>query len=688
MIGFALATTSIPFDAGSVALAGGVAAGVTLVCLAALATCRLLRGHSAALRHGLLVTAVIAVILAPALSAAVRRAGWGGLRLERQAVRPAAAGAASLPARPASGAVAEQPTPVAPSLAVAPPAAAAGPAAVWPSWLTLGRGLICLWLGGIAIGIAAFLRELLGLRRFLASLRPCTAGPAQTLLGEAATAVGLARPPRLCVSPAAAVPLVAGPLHPVVVLPAGIDRRLPAEQLSAVLVHEAAHIAHGDLWIGLLQRIAATLFWWCPPLHRLNRRLADLREERCDNHVLHAQGHGLALAQALVDLAAAAHRRPLVVGMVGTLDERAGIVGRVERLVRPQAGDTATRIGRHDAAITALFAAAAAVLVVATTIRAADAPAPAVSAEVRRAIDTALEWLADQQAEDGGWTFGGAKPLPMADRNAATAMALLPFLARGHSHLGGPFKETVAAGLAFLVDHVDADGKAYAGGTMYTQGLVALALARCYGMSRDKALADTAQRALDFIEKAQDKVGGGWRYQPNMPGDTSVLGWQISALLAGQAAGLRVDPDVIRRASAYLDGVQGDPLGTSYGYVGPGDAVGPSAIGLVVRSRTGWAKDDPRLLQGATRLVGLGIAPNLYVNYYLAHLLHTIGGDMADGWRSEIQRLLIDAQVDAGDDRGSWLDNVDTSFGTQWGRIYCTSLAALILETPLVTGTE
>ena len=61
---------------------------------------------------------------------------------------------------------------------------------------------------------------------------------------------------------------------------------------------------------------------------------------------------------------------------------------------------------------------------------------------------------------------------------------------------------------------------------------------------------------------------------------------------------------------------------------------------------------------------------------------------MADGWRSEIQRLLIDAQVDAGDDRGSWLDDVDTSFGTQWGRIYCTSLAALILETPLVTGTE
>ncbi len=43
---------------------------------------------------------------------------------------------------------------------------------------------------------------------------------------------------------------------------------------------------------------------------------------------------------------------------------------------------------------------------------------------------------------------------------------------------------------------------------------------------------------------AQDPIGGGWRYEPHQPGDTSVTGWQLMALKSGQMAYLTVDPAV------------------------------------------------------------------------------------------------------------------------------------------------
>jgi hypothetical protein len=55
-----------------------------------------------------------------------------------------------------------------------------------------------------------------------------------------------------------------------------------ADQLLGVVLHETAHVARGDLWAGLLQRSAAAMFWWCAPLHRLNRLLGDVREEMWD----------------------------------------------------------------------------------------------------------------------------------------------------------------------------------------------------------------------------------------------------------------------------------------------------------------------------------------------------------------------------------------------------------------------
>ena len=52
------------------------------------------------------------------------------------------------------------------------------------------------------------------------------------------------------------------------------------------LVHECAHVVRLDAWVGLLQRLAAVMFWPHPLVHFANGQLTRAREEVCDNHVL------------------------------------------------------------------------------------------------------------------------------------------------------------------------------------------------------------------------------------------------------------------------------------------------------------------------------------------------------------------------------------------------------------------
>ena len=81
---------------------------------------------------------------------------------------------------------------------------------------------------------------------------------------------------------------------------------------------------------------------------------------------------------------------------------------------------------------------------------------------------------------------------------------------------------------------------------------------------------------------AAQHAGGGWRYQPMQPGDTSALSYQIEALANGEAAGLKVKPEAWKGVARFLDSVQGDDEGSTYGYVGSGAGKTTTAIGSSV----------------------------------------------------------------------------------------------------------
>ncbi len=314
------------------------------------------------------------------------------------------------------------------------------------------------------------------------------------------------------------------------------------------------------------------------------------------------------------------------------------------------------------------------------------------------AVAAALKWIADHQLSDGHWSFDHQIGPVVNDRprtsdrpgtltaahHAATAMALLPFLGSGQTHKQGDYRATVQAGLDYLVQKIKPDGGLReSGGTMYSHGLATLALCEAYGMTRDLALQAPAQAALDFTMKAQDPTGGGWRYVPEQPGDTSMLGWQFLSLHRGRLSGLHVDPETMIGASRFLDFVQFED-GAFYGYTRPAKRPATTAIGLLCRLHLGWEREHEALQKGVTWISSQGPSTgrnaNMYHNYYATQLVRHYGGPVWEEWNRTMRDFLIETQDKDGPADGSWAFAGLFGGPDRGGRLYHTSLAAMVLQ--------
>lgn len=305
------------------------------------------------------------------------------------------------------------------------------------------------------------------------------------------------------------------------------------------------------------------------------------------------------------------------------------------------------------------------------------------------AVERGLEWLALHQAVDGSWQFDlsgcqcqGAcsDPGTLTSSTASTAIALLPFLGAGHTHLEGRHREAVSRGLYFLLGRGQrtARGTDFSDGNLYGHGVTALVLAESYGMTKDESLVRPIRDAIRFIENAQDLHGGGWRYLPGQPGDTTVTAWQLAALKSAQIAGLEAPSPTLDGVRRFLDRVQ-TQSGAAYGYLAPGAKPCTSAIGLLCRMYTGWGPEQEPLSRGLTALAKPGPDPEaVYQNFYLAQALLQFDHPVWPRWNARNRDQLVARQARVGHEAGSWtFADRDTAPG---GRLAFTSLAILTLE--------
>jgi hypothetical protein len=296
------------------------------------------------------------------------------------------------------------------------------------------------------------------------------------------------------------------------------------------------------------------------------------------------------------------------------------------------------------------------------------------------AVARSLAWLARQQRTDGRWVVSDGS---YKDDVAATAVALLPFLAAGETHkTGRRYRQQVLAGLTWLVAQQKSNGE-FPGTTLYTHALATIAVCEAFGMSQDGKLANKAQGAVNFIANAQGPDGG-WRYSIGQPGDTSVTGWMVQALKSGELADLSVPRSALEKASKFLDrlAVEG---GAKYGYLDKGSTRTPiTAVGLLTRQYLGWTPKNKELQAGVEELrkhLPQAKGFDVYYAYYATQVVHFYGGEVwSETWNPRVRDLLVKRQEQGeGSQLGSWPAD-DTETGRAGGRLVATALSTLTLE--------
>ena len=315
------------------------------------------------------------------------------------------------------------------------------------------------------------------------------------------------------------------------------------------------------------------------------------------------------------------------------------------------------------------------------------------------AVDNALRWLASAQSTDGRWDanqFGGGTESQTLghDRQSAgtdadtgiTGLALLAFLAAGHTHLEGAYRENVQHGLEFLLRSQAENGNLYGDARlfarMYCHGIAALALGEAYVMTGDHRLMPFLLQATRYTRNSQHPSLGGWRYQPGDTGDMSQFGWQVMALRSAELAGIEIPSATRDGMLRFLRRSRAGPQGGLAAYRAgerPSRTMTAEALACryFLRVPPTQARVDEAMDLIHLELPGTGRV-NLYYWYYATLALFHGQDPGWERWNDALQDQLLSSQRPNGQLGGSW--DPDTVWGGYGGRVYSTALAALCLE--------
>ncbi|MDZ4848619.1 MAG: prenyltransferase/squalene oxidase repeat-containing protein [Pirellulaceae bacterium] len=326
------------------------------------------------------------------------------------------------------------------------------------------------------------------------------------------------------------------------------------------------------------------------------------------------------------------------------------------------------------------------------------------------AVEAALGYLVSIQEADGAWDAernAGGREQRMQDRDRRTgakadtgmsALALLSFLGAGYTHDRGPYTQTVANGLGYLIaaqmPSGDLAGPKQIGSSsdvrfarMYCHGMATLALAEAYAMTGDPRLKDPVERAAAYTLRAQNPQTGGWRYQSQItgdPGDLSQFGWQAMGLKSCEQAGIILPTGTHSKMTRFLDSVSAGRSGGLAVYrpvPGQSPTTAMTAEALALRmllqyplSTTAQQEANGYLLQN---LPGQS-EENYYYWYYATLALFHQQDDTWRLWNEAMKTHITRTQVTSGPTTGSWDPRcVWAGYG---GRIYNTTMACLCLE--------
>lgn len=155
----------------------------------------------------------------------------------------------------------------------------------------------------------------------------------QRVAEQVAVGAGVSRNVTLLESADVEAPVVLGWRKPALILPLAALPRLDAEQVSALLLHEFAHIRRGDYLVNMLQSVVEAPFFFSPAVRWMSRCVREAREFCCDDEAVARVGDRRQYVEALTTLAA--------LGTINGARSTVGISGprlitRVRRLLQEE----------------------------------------------------------------------------------------------------------------------------------------------------------------------------------------------------------------------------------------------------------------------------------------------------------------------------------------------------------------
>lgn len=328
------------------------------------------------------------------------------------------------------------------------------------------------------------------------------------------------------------------------------------------------------------------------------------------------------------------------------------------------------------------------------------------SQKTEDAVLKGLQWLKRHQNPDGSWGANGFSQCCNRDPKypgkcdgagamwadtGVTGLALLCFLGAGNSTTIGDFQDQVRDAVQYLTRAQDSDGcfgkrEAH---YMYNHSIATLAMAEAYSLSNYNAMIKTpAQKAVDFLCRAQNP-NKAWRYTyQSGDNDTSVTGWCVMALKSAKAAGLTISETAFSSTKAFLDSIT-DTKYYRTGYTELGNAAGiaesMTAVAMTARVFMGSNKNDPYLVGGAGLLqTNYPVwkddksTIDYYYWYYGTLAMYQLGGDYWISWNDKMKAALLDSQEKEGCASGSW--PAYDRWCSTGGRVYATAVNVLSLE--------
>ncbi len=222
------------------------------------------------------------------------------------------------------------------------PAIASGPALFDTGLLASTSGnafawIVVAWAAGAGLLSLRMLLGVLWVRRLCGEAITDPGRHWQDCVDRLARRFGIRRTISLRIVATGDSPVSAGWWRPVVLVPAAVVARMPAELLEALLAHELAHIRRHDYLFNLVQSAVEALLFYHPVVWWLSARIRIERELVADSLAGDVLGERRRLAIALSELDRVGNvRSPFPQVHFAQAAHGGQLMSRIQQLLRPQ----------------------------------------------------------------------------------------------------------------------------------------------------------------------------------------------------------------------------------------------------------------------------------------------------------------------------------------------------------------